>query len=734
MHRSGMTGAAHRSAGVRWRHGVMAVALLGGLVVLARPTAGGATTIPTWSMEQMTPPVTWVDDLGRQYLVASAAPRTSTGAGDAQLVVARNDSDGAPDPTWGTFESMPDVVGMRVLDLTPPAEGLERDPVVAIDETGVLSVTFTDAACNRQYFACDRWFTQYTLDGAPVGSPAFVTGTATPDEPLPDGSFIARLPNGVQEWRAPDGTDRDAPSTPLLQATVDHSGRLLAVTADRHVVRKPAGAPADLDLDPSCPVESTLTRVGRSAVDDSFATTCARGSEGLVVQRRDSTGDIEWAVGALPHDPRGLLISPTTALIDASGTVWVGGYGNQVPNSPLRGVVLVQPFDATGGGPVAYVRPSWAGGYELGSSRMITELRPTADGRVAIADQHACCLFSGGGGSPASEVTLELLPEPAANPTCVPTDLAFTASTSSSADVSFLSCPIQPAATAPLSYRVTVRDVDGNVVTEKVTDAIPGSDRRITGQVTGLPAGELLRFTVAAENPTGTGLSTPPKPTVLPFLSTSAFVERQYRDLLDGSNPVPPKSEAAKEIVAGGLTPTELLDLLLDLGRAHQDVEPTARLYRAYFLRDADRGGLAYWSDRARNGELTFGQISERFARSSEFVNRYGQLSNRQFVAKLYQNVFGRAADPKGLAYWTKRLDTRRDDRGRVVLQFSESSEGKRRMAPGVEPLATTYLMLDRVPTAAEREAWMVLAPEQFHGEVARQILAKPGYAARVAP
>lgn len=713
----------------------LVVALVSGLVVLVGSPAD-ATTIPTWSMDEMTPPVTWVDQQGRQYLVASARPRTADGAGDAQLVVARNDADGAPDPTWGTFASIPDVVGMRVLEPAPPTEGLERDAVVAIDEAGVLSVTFTNAACNRAFVACDRWFTRLALDGTPVGAPTFVTATATPDEPLPDGSFIARLPNGVQEWRGPDGADRGAPSSPFAQATVDHSGRLLAATVDHHVIRKPAAAAADLDIDlaPSCQGEHTLTRVGRSAVDDSFATTCERDGEDLVVQRRDHTGAIEWSAPALPNDPLGVLRSSTTAVIDANGTVWVGGAGDQVPSSPMRGVVLVQPFDATGGGPVAYVRASWSGGYELGTSRTITELRPTDDGRIAMADQHGCCLFSGGGGAPGTEVTFAVLPEPSAAPTCAPAELALAASASSSADLSFLACPIQPAPTAPLSYRVTVRSVDGSIVTEQVTGAIPGSDRRIAAHVTGLPAGELLQFTVAAENLGGTGPSTGPKATVLPFASASTFVDRQYRDLLHGSNPVPSRPEAVQSVVAGDLTPTELIDLLLDAGRAHRDVEPTARLYRAYFVRDADRGGLAYWSDRARDDELTFGEISQRFARSSEFENRYGQLSNRQFVAKLYQNVFGRAADGGGLDFWTKRLDARRDDRGRVVLQFSESSEGKRRMAPTVEPLATTYLMLGRVPTTAERAAWMALAPDQLHREVARQILAKPAYAARIAP
>lgn len=97
------------------------------------------------------------------------------------------------------------------------------------------------------------------------------------------------------------------------------------------------------------------------------------------------------------------------------------------------------------------------------------------------------------------------------------------------------------------------------------------------------------------------------------------------------------------------------------------------RLYTAYFLRSPDASGLLHWSTAyATGGSLA--RISDFFAASSEFKNRYGSLSNAQFINLIYDNVFYRVADGPGAAYWTSVLDGGRS-RGTVMMGFSESPE-----------------------------------------------------------
>ncbi|MEL6985798.1 MAG: DUF4214 domain-containing protein, partial [Actinomycetota bacterium] len=55
------------------------------------------------------------------------------------------------------------------------------------------------------------------------------------------------------------------------------------------------------------------------------------------------------------------------------------------------------------------------------------------------------------------------------------------------------------------------------------------------------------------------------------------------------------------------------------------------RLYRAVFLRDPDAGGLAYWSDQARQG-VSLDTIAGAFVQSGEFAARYGSLNDAAFV------------------------------------------------------------------------------------------------------
>ena len=98
------------------------------------------------------------------------------------------------------------------------------------------------------------------------------------------------------------------------------------------------------------------------------------------------------------------------------------------------------------------------------------------------------------------------------------------------------------------------------------------------------------------------------------------------------------------------------------------------RLYRAYFLREPSAAELTYWADRYANGNATLASISDFFARSNEFKNRYGSLTNAQFVDLVYQNVLGRPADAAGRAHWIAQLD-KGQSRGSVMIGFSESGE-----------------------------------------------------------
>jgi hypothetical protein len=106
------------------------------------------------------------------------------------------------------------------------------------------------------------------------------------------------------------------------------------------------------------------------------------------------------------------------------------------------------------------------------------------------------------------------------------------------------------------------------------------------------------------------------------------------------------------------------------------------RLYRAYFLREPDAAGFAYWYLAVAKG-TSLDRVSDVFAASSEFRTRYGSLDDAHFVALVYQNVLGRSADPSGRVFWVGRMRAGLS-RGRVMRYFSESSEYQRETGTGV--------------------------------------------------
>lgn len=114
----------------------------------------------------------------------------------------------------------------------------------------------------------------------------------------------------------------------------------------------------------------------------------------------------------------------------------------------------------------------------------------------------------------------------------------------------------------------------------------------------------------------------------------------------------------------------------IDEGSACDDsvnVGGVRRLYAAYFRRESDSSGLNHWVTERDRG-VALEAISAHFSSSSEFNSTYGNLTDREFVTLVYQNVLGRSPDEEGYRYWLNRLATDLD-RGGLMVGFSEGTE-----------------------------------------------------------
>lgn len=86
-------------------------------------------------------------------------------------------------------------------------------------------------------------------------------------------------------------------------------------------------------------------------------------------------------------------------------------------------------------------------------------------------------------------------------------------------------------------------------------------------------------------------------------------------------------------------------------------VAAVQQLYVAYFGRPADPAGLDYWTNVVEANEGSTAAVSATFAASPEYIVTFFGKTNTQIVDQIYTNLFNRAADATGRAYWVDLLD-----------------------------------------------------------------------------
>ena len=97
-----------------------------------------------------------------------------------------------------------------------------------------------------------------------------------------------------------------------------------------------------------------------------------------------------------------------------------------------------------------------------------------------------------------------------------------------------------------------------------------------------------------------------------------------------------------------------------------------SRLYTTILGRDAEESGLEYWSSELRAKKVTGTTAAYDFVFSQEFVS--ANVSNSEFVKRLYRLFMDREYDEGGLNYWVGLLDAG-ESRESVFYGFSGSEE-----------------------------------------------------------
>ncbi len=277
-------------------------------------------------------------------------------------------------------------------------------------------------------------------------------------------------------------------------------------------------------------------------------------------------------------------------------------------------------------------------------------------------------------------------------------------------------------------YRVTL--VEGTTAGTPVTTAVGTRSYDFTG----LTNGQTYRIDVAAITDNGDGATGSSNQVVpqwwRPWTSGSKAITEIYR-WLTGKAPTTAQLNAfIASANSTGQLPGDLVSALRDGPDGTTNVDPVIRLYSAYFLRTPDTSGLDFWLSRRRSG-WTLSRISDSFAGSSEFVRRYGSLTNQDYVQLVYSNVLNRPPDTTGLNYWTGQLDAKKKSRGQVMLNFSDSNEYKNKRATYVDAVSLYLQFLGRAPTGSQLQDLQTQLEGSSVAAVTRELIHAASFDAR---
>lgn len=98
--------------------------------------------------------------------------------------------------------------------------------------------------------------------------------------------------------------------------------------------------------------------------------------------------------------------------------------------------------------------------------------------------------------------------------------------------------------------------------------------------------------------------------------------------------------------------------------------------YLAFLGRPADPDGLAYWSARLAANESDLSAIAASFAHSEEAQDRFGDDTPAERIAEIYQQLFSRAPDAGGLAFWSDAIGAGHVSLADVAITILDAAQG----------------------------------------------------------
>src|SRR5690554_1621621 len=98
-------------------------------------------------------------------------------------------------------------------------------------------------------------------------------------------------------------------------------------------------------------------------------------------------------------------------------------------------------------------------------------------------------------------------------------------------------------------------------------------------------------------------------------------------------------------------------------------------IYLAFFGRPADPLGLAYWEEQTNDG-ADLSVMLDALSGTEEYQDRFVGMSNEEVIQSIYQALFGRDAEPDGLAHFLEALENGTQTLGSIAVNILDGAQG----------------------------------------------------------
>ncbi|NQZ09614.1 MAG: DUF4214 domain-containing protein, partial [Algicola sp.] len=212
------------------------------------------------------------------------------------------------------------------------------------------------------------------------------------------------------------------------------------------------------------------------------------------------------------------------------------------------------------------------------------------------------------------------------------------------------------------------------------------------------------------------------------FTNNRLLVQQAHRDMQRRFIDESELSDWVARLDSGLSTPIDLYLSFLDpLNNEHLGF--IGRAYLACLNREVQLPGLHYFLKQLQRG-MDKQSMIDVLIYSGEFEAKYGGLSNRDFVRRIYLNVLGRTADEDGLNYHSNKLDSGELQRNDLMLIFIDSWENVKTNDAKQRVDILSLLLTGVRPTGAQQARYLQWVNSYGHGSdsMLRALLASTGY------